>query len=125
MVGWTAITVDAMDEQRGQELAEQLRAIADYHQDVTVDGVTVKARIGGYDNTAESVLNRYTNCWDKACVIDANDTVDAGDGKVLQAVSAQRGDIVEIASATGAEGAMAHDVASELSEHMEANPSPR
>jgi hypothetical protein len=114
-----------MDEQRAQELAEQLRTIADFHHDVQVDGLTVKARIGGYDNTAESVLNRYTNCWDKACVIDANDTVDAGDAKVLQAVSAERGDTTEIASATGAEGAMARDVASELSEHMEANPTPR
>lgn len=125
MSGWTAITVDAMDEQAATELADELRAVADFDREVTVDGATVRAHIHGYDNFGENRLKRHTEYWDKAAVIDANDTVDAGDGYVLQAVSEQRNDTTELASAHGAEGAQAHDVASELSSHMEADPQPR
>lgn len=121
MSGWTAITVDAMDEQAAHDLAEELQAIADFRHDVQVDGRTVKAYIRGYDNRAESVLKRATQYWDKAVVIDANDTVDAGDGHVLQTVSAERNDVTTLETAHGAEGAMAQDVASELGEYVNAN----
>jgi phage tail sheath gpL-like len=120
MTGWTGITAEAMNEQAANDLADELRAVTNNHNDVQVDGTTVTAYIRGYHNDGESRLMDTTQYWDTAVVIDANNTVESGHGKALRTVSDQHDDVVVLETSDGAVGARAQDVANDLSGYVDA-----
>lgn len=119
MTGWSTITALCPDEEDADLLAAEFECWTEPLMVEQHDRV-VKARFYGYpaENDAQVALEDNANLWDTAVRIDANDTVDAGDGYAFVS-DPDTGAVDLIDSANGVEGARAHDVAADLGTHVE------
>jgi len=119
MSGWTTVTVDASSEQDAEELREAFNDAADDEYDGARDGsgTKVEALMWGYGSGATMrTLKENTDLWERAVVMECNDTSDSGSGT---AYVAEGGTVSSVDSASGVERARGHDAADDLMYHIE------
>lgn len=118
MSGWTTFTVDAVDEQSADELRDAFEAGISAPSDATFggDGASVRGLSWGYgDAQTMNVLKETTDLWERAVVMECNDTSDSGDGTAYESSD---GSVERLDSAHGVESARGHDAADELNEYV-------
>lgn len=111
MSGWTTITVEANSEQDAEELADHLRPICEFDDDVRISDTEIRGLSWGHDTHAPTILKEYPTLWSEAVVMDCNDTSDSGSGMLYRSDGTS---VEKVDHEHGVEGARGHDAAMSL-----------
>lgn len=111
MSGWTVLTFEFEDDERKEEVDEELRSQYEGRQPPTAEGygdVTVQLERGiSRSGAAKRWAEDYPDA-NRIVVIQANDTSDAGDGTLFDVD--EDGNVEQIDEKHGYEGARGRDV---------------